>query len=222
MCSMWKKKKQVHDERPQLRMQGLKKFAQHLRVYIFRGLLAIIPIFLSLLALQLLYVLIDKRVMAFLGKFFEVRQIPGLGILLVLVCLYLIGMAASNIAGRGVFRVIEWVGRGIPIIKDIYRIGQQVSESLSHAEKKKTFKKAVLVDWNGKKLWTVAFVAGQIKDEKTGEELLRVFIPFVPNPTSGFIFMVRASETIDPGWTIEEAIKMVVSAAVISPEMIKK
>jgi len=222
MCSMWKKKKQFQGELAQRKMQGLKKFAQHLRVYIFRGLLAIIPIFLSFLALQLLYVLIDKRVMAFLGKFFEVRQIPGLGILLVLVCLYLIGMAASNIAGRGVFRVIEWVGRGIPIIKDIYRIGQQVSESLSHAEKKKTFKKAVLVDWNGKKLWTVAFVAGSMTDERTGEELLRVFIPFVPNPTSGFIFIVKACETIDPGWTIEEAIKMVVSAAVISPEMIKK
>ena len=200
----------------------MKKFFKHLRVYIFRGILATIPIFLSFLAIQLLYVLIDKKVVAFLGKFIEVRHIPGLGILLVLIVLYFIGMIVSNIAGRSIFHFIEHISRSIPIIKDIYRIGKQLSESLSDAEQKKTFQKALLVDWSGRGMWAVAFVAGRIVDEQTGEDLLRVFIPIVPNPTTGFIFIAKESQTIDPGWTIEEAVKMVVSAAVISPAEIKK
>jgi uncharacterized membrane protein len=199
----------------------MKKFIQHLRSYIFRGVLAIIPIFLSFLAIQLLYVLIDKKVMAFLGKFIEVRQIPGLGILLVLVCLYFIGMIVSNIAGRGIFRFIDRIGHGIPLIKAVYQVGKQLSESLSNVEGKQVFKKALLVDCNGNGVWAIAFVAGPIMDQRTGENLYRVFVPIVPNPTSGLIFIVKESQTIDPGWTVEEAVKMVVSAAVISPAEIK-
>ncbi|MCX5682010.1 MAG: DUF502 domain-containing protein [Candidatus Omnitrophica bacterium] len=200
----------------------MKKFIQHLRVYIFRGILAIIPIFLSLLAIQLLYVLIDKKVMVLLGKFIEVRQIPGLGLLLVLVCLYLIGMIVSNIAGRGLFRFIDWIGQGIPVIKAVYHAGKQLSESLSGAEAKQTFKKPLLIDWNDNGVWAIAFVAGQIVDQRTGENLYRVFMPHVPNPATGFIFLVKESQTIDPGWTMEEAIKMVISGGVISPKEIKK
>lgn len=200
----------------------MKKFFSHLRICIFRGILAMIPIFLSFLAIQLLYVLIDKKVVTFLGKFIEVRHIPGLGILLVLLVLYFIGLIVSNIAGRGIFHFIDRVSRSIPVIRDIYKIGKQLSESLSDAEQKKTFQKALIVDWSGNGLWAVAFVAGRMHDERTGEELLRVFIPIVPNPTTGFIFIVKESQTFDPGWTIEEAIKMIVSAAVISPDKIKK
>ena len=78
------------------------------------------------------------------------------------------------------------------------------------------------MDWSGNGVWTVVFVAGQIVDQRTGENLYRVFMPNVPNPVTGFIFIVKESQTIDPGWTMEEAVKMVVSAAVISPKEIKK
>lgn len=200
----------------------MKIFIQHLRSYIIRGLLAIIPIFLCFLAIQLLYVLIDKRVMAFLDKFIEVRQIPGLGILLVLVCLYFIGMIVSNVVGRQAFHFIERVSRRIPIIKAVYQVGKQLSESLSATGETVAFKKVLLVDCNRNGMWTVALVAGSIQDQRTGEALLRVFVPTVPNPTSGFIFIVKENQTIDPGWTVEEGIKMIVSGSIISPREIKK
>ena len=200
----------------------MKKFALHVRTYILRGLLAMIPIFLSFLAIRLLYVLIDKRVMGYLDHYFKVRQIPGLGILLVLVCLYLIGMVVSNVVGRQFFRFLEGLSRRIPVIKAVYQVGKQLSEGLAGVEDKQAFKKVLLVSWNNDGVWAIGFVAGKFVDQRTGENMLRIFVPHVPSPTTGFVFIVKESQTIDPGWTMEEGIKLIVSGGIISPKEIKK
>ena len=200
----------------------MKQFFSHARTYIFRGLLAVIPLLLSVIAIQLLYVLIDKRVVAFLDRFIHVRQIPGLGILLVLICLYFIGLFVSNFVGKQIFSFIGTITERIPVIKAIYQVGKQLSESLSVTGDKQAFKKALLINCVSGGLWTVAFVTGTVKDENTGEEFLKMFVPAVPNPTTGFIFLVKASQTVDPGWTVEEAVKMIVSAGIIAPAQMKK
>ncbi len=200
----------------------MKQFFSHARSYIFRGLLAIIPLALSIIAIRILYFLIDKRVMGFLEQFIHVRQIPGLGILLLLVCLYLIGLVVSNVVGKQIFHLIGSISERIPVIKAIYQVGKQLSEGLSVTEDKQAFKKALLVNCASGAAWTLAFVTGSVKDENTGEDLLKIFVPTVPNPTTGFIFFVKPSQTMDPGWTVEEALKMVVSAGIIAPPQIKK
>ena len=176
----------------------MKNFFAHARSYIFRGLLAIIPLVLSVIALKLLYVLIDKQVVAFIENFISIRHIPGLGILLVLIVLYVIGLIVSNVLGKQLFVFIERITERIPIIKAIYQVGKQLSESLSVTEGRQAFQQALLIDCNNSGVWTVAFVTGRIKDQNTGEELLRMFVPTVPNPTTGFIFLFKhfSSETI--------------------------
>lgn len=198
----------------------MKDFLLHARTYILRGLLAVIPLLLSLVALKILYELIDRRVMSFIEQFVQVRQIPGLGILLVLVCLYFIGLVVSNVLGRQLFLFIEGISNRIPIIKAIYQVGKQFSESLSVTTGKKAFQKALLIDCQNSGVWTVAFVTGHMKNEETGEDYLRMFVPTVPNPTTGFIFLAKPSQTLDPGWSVEEALKMIVSAGIISPAKI--
>jgi uncharacterized membrane protein len=207
---------------PEQKKKAMLAFFAHLRVYIFRGLLAIIPLYLSYLAIRLLYLLIDKRFMIFLGQFWDIRQIPGLGILLILVCLYLIGLIVSNFLGRQLFYFIEGVARRTPLIKAVYHLGKQLSETLAGNGDKPAFQKVLLVDCNNSGIWTVAFMVGEVKDGRDGGVLLKLFVPTVPNPTSGFIFLARQSQTIDPGWTIEEGVKMIVSAAIISPKTINK
>src|SRR6266850_8317266 len=96
-----------------------KNIIQHLRVFILRGLLAIIPLLLCALAVELLYNLIDKRILEFLSRYFEVRKIPGLGILLLLILLYVIGLAVSNFIGSRLLRIIESITQRIPFIKTI-------------------------------------------------------------------------------------------------------
>jgi len=200
----------------------MKDFLIHARSYILRGLLAIIPLLLCITAIRLLYVLIDKQVMKFLAQFIDIRQIPGLGILLLLICLYFIGLIFSNVIGRQIFRFIDHVGDRIPVIKAIYGVGKQLSETLSMSDpQKQAFKKAVLVNTFNGNGWMLGFVVGSIKDQN-GEELLKIFVPSAPHPLTGIIFIVKPSQTLDCGWTVEEALKMVVSIGIISPDGIKK
>ena len=201
----------------------MKNFLKHIRTYIFRGLLAVIPIILCFFVIKLLYELIDRQVMNFLNQFIEVRHIPFLGILLVLVSLYLIGLVVGNFFGRQAFRFIEGIIERIPFIKAVYGVGKQLSESLAvTGEEKKAFKKAVLVHLEHSHLWAPAFVTGEIFDQKTQEKLLMVLVPTAPTPASGFVFAVKPSQVIDPGWTIEECLKALVSVGIITPKEIKK
>jgi len=200
----------------------MKNFFAHTRTYILRGLLAVIPLLLCIVAIKLLYELIDKQVMKFLSHFIDIRQIPGLGILLLLISLYFIGLIFSNVLGRQIFRFIDRISERIPIIKAIYGVGKQLTDTLSMTDpNKQAFKKAVLVNTFNGNGWMLGFVTGAIKD-LNGEELLKVFVPAVPHPLTGIIFIVKPSQTLDCGWTVEEALKMIVSAGIISPEEIKK
>ncbi len=198
----------------------MKRFLAHARKYIFRGLLAIIPIALSYFAVQFLYVVVDRRLTNLVARVIGVR-IPGLGFLVVLVAMYLLGLAASNVVGHQIFGLIERVTRRIPLIRTTYQVGKQLASTLSLPEQQ-IFKRAVLVEYLKPGSWTLGFVTGTIIDHQHRDEsLLKVFIPTPPNPTSGFMVMVREAQVRDPGWTIEEALKTVVSGGIIGPSEIR-
>ncbi len=189
---------------------------QHLRKYIFNGLLAIIPLLLCVLAVQLLYSLIDRRVLEFLN----VRQIPGLGILLLLISLYIIGLVVSNVLGHGFLRFLENITRRIPLIGSIYNVGKQLSQSIiANGSQKQSFKKVVLMRLDTHhEVWCPVFVMSSSTDSQTGEELFFVFVPTAPTPAGGLVFVTKASQTIDPGWSVEEGLKIILSMGLISPK----
>ena len=117
--------------------------------------------------------------------------------------------------------MVEEVTKRLPFIKTTYQVGKQLADSLSLPEKQ-VFKRAVLVDYLKPGIWTIGFVTGTVIDRKNNDEvLLKVFVPTPPNPTSGTMVVVRESETRDPGWTIEDAIRAVVSGGIIGPNEIK-
>jgi uncharacterized membrane protein len=197
----------------------IKPIFNHFKKYVFRGLLAIIPPALCIFVLHLLYVGIDQRVTGVIERFFGVR-IPGLGIILVFLILYLLGFIASNIAGRKLFSLLEYIVRRIPLINTTYQVGKQLSTTLSLPEKQ-VFKRAVLVEYLKPGMWTVGFVTGAIVDKSRDNEiLLKVYIPTPPIPTSGTMVLVRQAQTRDPGWTIEEAMKVVISGGIIGPDYV--
>ena len=198
----------------------MKNFIRHMKTYMVRGLLAIIPLVLSIFVIQILYINIDRRVVGLLDRTIGF-SFPGLGIILSLASLYLLGLIASNIVGKKIFSLIGKVTERLPFIKTTYQVGKQLADSLSLPEKQ-VFKRAVLVDYLKPGIWTIGFVTGQIIDRINNDEvLLKVFVPTPPNPTSGTMVVVRESETRDPGWTIEEAIRAVVSGGIIGPTEIK-
>jgi len=199
----------------------MKNIFKHLQTYIFRGLFAIIPLLLTVIAITLLYKLIDKKVMSFLEQYIEIRHVPGMGILLVLLSLYLIGIIFSNVIGRQVLKFIERVSEKIPIIKFIYQLGKELSESFSLASDKQAFQKVLLVKNLTHEGWMIGFLTGTVKDNLTGEELLRVLIPATHNPLFGYIVVIKPEQTRDPGWSVEETVKAMVSVGIIFPAEIK-
>jgi uncharacterized membrane protein len=146
---------------------------------------------------------------------------PGLGLILVLIVLYLLGIIVSNIIGRKFFGVIEKVTSRIPFVKTTYRIGQQLSTTFSLPEKQ-AFKRAVLVNYLKTGIWTVGFVTGTLIDKKNNDEkLLKVYVPTPPNPASGTMVVVKESDTRDPGWSIEEALSAIISGGILGPGELK-
>ena len=198
----------------------MKKVIDHLKRYIIRGLLAIIPLVLTYFALKILYNNIDQRAVKIIDQFIGF-SFPGLGILLVLISLYILGLLASNVIGRQAFGLLEKITNNIPLIKTTYKIGQQLGVTLSLPEKQ-VFKRAVLVEYLKPGMWTIGFVTGTIidrKDEK--EKLLKVFVPTPPNPISGTMVVVKESQTRDPGWSIDEALSAVLSGGIIGPDELR-
>jgi uncharacterized membrane protein len=198
----------------------MKKLVAHIKKYIFRGLLAVVPLFLTYLAIKLLYTAIDQRAVGLVDRFFGFK-FPGLGIVLVLVTLYILGLLASNVVGKKLFGLLGRITNHIPLIKTTYKVGQQLGATLSLPEKQ-VFKKALLVEYLKPGMWTIGFVTGEVVDRKSNDErLLKVYIPTPPNPTSGTMVVVRETQTRDPGWTIDEALQAVLSGGIIGPEELR-
>ncbi|HBG61739.1 MAG: hypothetical protein A2Y03_01740 [Omnitrophica WOR_2 bacterium GWF2_38_59] len=196
----------------------MKNFLNHLKLYIFRGLMALIPIGLTIFTIRIIYIFIDKRVMGQFEHYIGYR-VPGLGLLLFIIVLYFTGLIASNVLGSRLFSLLEGISNRIPIVKMTYQIGKQLSNTLSLSEKQ-IFNKAVLVEYFKSDTWVIGFVTGELRDDKTGKNLLKVFIPTVPNPTSGFLVIMKESQVKDPHWSVEEAMKMVISGGIIGPNNI--
>jgi uncharacterized membrane protein len=195
------------------------RFLSHIRRFIIRGTLALIPIALPVVAVFLLYGFIDRRLVGLVDKTLHVR-FPGLGIVLLLVTLYLVGLTVSNFIGRRVLEGLESLTERIPIINTAYRIGKQLSGTLGLPEKQ-IFRRPILVPYAYRGIWQLGFVTGEVVSDTDGEVLLKVYVPTPPNPTSGFVYFIPESETRDPGWTVEQAMQCILSGGLIGAPNIK-
>jgi len=197
----------------------MRGFVKHLRTHIFRGLLAVIPIGLCYLVIRFFYLAVDARITKLIDRWLGFR-IPGLGILLVLVSLYLLGLAASNWAGRKAFGLVDLVTTRIPLIKTVYILGKQLADALSLPERG-AFKRVVMVEHFRPGVWSVGFVTAVMQDQKNAEEnLVRVFIPTAPNPTTGFVIILRESQVRNLDWSVPEAMNSIISGGMAGPERI--
>ena len=196
-------------------MRGIFK---HLKTHIFRGLLAVIPLGLSYLVIRFFYLTVDARITKLIDRWLGFRS-PGLGILIVLIILYLLGLAASHWAGRKAFGFVELVTTRIPLIKTVYTLGKQLADAVSLPEKG-AFKRVVMVEHFRPGIWSVGFVTATFKDRDTGEDMFRVFIPTAPNPTSGFLVMLQSSQVKKGAWGVAEAMNSILSAGMVGREEI--
>jgi uncharacterized membrane protein len=147
------------------------------------------------------------------------RQIPGLGLLVVAAALLLTGVFATNIVGQWWLRQGGRVLQRIPIVKSIYSSVKQVSDTL-FSSTGNAFREAVLVQYPRAGSWTIAFVTGRPGGEAahhlTGD-YLSLYVPTTPNPTSGFFLMVPRADVIELAMSVDEALKYIISMGVVAP-----
>ena len=191
---------------------------RHLKTAVFRGFLVLLPLALSFIVLRFLYLAVDQRVAGLLEKRIG-KNIPGLGFLLVLVTLYLLGLIASNLVGRRFFAGVDRISGRVPLVRTTYKLGKQLGNAFS-TPGSGHLKRVVLVEQFRPGVWSVGFVTGHMTDGRTGEKLVRLFLPQGPNPTSGFMIIVREAEVRPIDWTVPEAMNAIISGGISGPDQI--
>jgi uncharacterized membrane protein len=147
------------------------------------------------------------------------RDMTGLGVILVLLVLLITGALASNVLGKWMVRQWDKLFTNIPIVKSIYASVKKVSDTL-FSSSGNAFRQALLVQYPHAGMWTIAFQTGTPVGEvasKLQGEYLSVYVPTTPNPTSGFFLLVKRSDVIELDLSVDEALTYVISMGAVSP-----
>jgi uncharacterized membrane protein len=193
--------------------------------YLITGLLIWIPLVITIWVLNLIVSTMDSTLLLLpeplQPKTWLGFNIPGLGVVLTLVVLLLTGVLAANIIGQRLVSIGEGVLARIPVVKTIYNSVKQVSDTL-FSSSGQAFRKALLVRFPHSDAWTIAFLTGVTGGEvasKLGADMISVYVPTTPNPTSGYFIIVSRSQAIELQMSVDEALKYVISMGVAAPSL---
>ena len=146
--------------------------------------------------------------------------IPGLGIIILTIAMIVIGMFAAGFIGGFFIRLGDWMLKKMPLVSSVYSLLKQIFETFL-SKQNKAFNQVVLVEYPRKGTWVLGFVStnteGEIKDILK-KEMLNVFIPTTPNPTSGFLLFIPKEEVVFLQMTVEQGLKFVISGGIVSPQ----
>ena len=199
--------------------KGKKSFFTSIRNNFIAGVVVLIPIGITLY-LTLFFIKISSKILPkeINPNYYLPYNIPGLEILISIIIITLIGWISLSFLGKKLFDLFETILNKIPILRTIYSAVGQLIETFTKTKDNK--KNVVLVEYPRKGVWAVGFATkentGEIK-KKTGQELINVFVPTTPNPTSGFLLMFPKNEVIYLDLSFEEASKFIVSAGSTNP-----
>jgi uncharacterized membrane protein len=199
---------------------------RNLRSSFITGLLILIPVVATVYILYQLFKALDgllggviNRLLAEIFGYEATVRIPGLGLLALLLLILGTGAAARNYLGRKIFEIGDNLITRVPLVNRIYMTVQQISKAF-FAERREFLKKAVLVEFPKEGSYCVGFYTqdtrGEIQD-KMESDIVGVFVPTTPNPTSGFLLFVPRAEVIELEMPIEEALKLVISGGAVVP-----
>ena len=207
-----------------------KNFQRRIRNVFITGLLITLPIALTWFILQFLLNNFDALSPVFTNILIQLGapipegyRIPFLGLVVTLLIVLIVGWLTTNFFGKKVFQIGELLIEKIPFVRRIYKGSKQVVSSLAEADTS-AFRKVVLIEFPRRGLLAIGFVTGESRGEVqriTRENMLNVFVPTMPNPTSGFLIFSPPEELTEVSMTIEEGIKYVVSGGIVTPPEFK-
>jgi len=184
------------------------------------GILVFVPLYLTFQILKLLIGIMDELIVLF-PPAYGLKDIPGLGIFIAILILILLGAFAHNYFGK---KIIAWgdsvLGK-IPLVRTIYQGLKQITETF-FIRNKGNLQRVVLIQYPRQGIYSIAFVTGVPRSDTqklAGKDLISVFVPTTPNPTSGFFLMVQRDEAIPLDITVEEAFKIIISGGMVDQEV---
>ena len=194
-----------------------------MKKYFITGLLIWIPVVITAWVLNLLVSTMDQTLLL-LPEQWQTKQllgvhIPGMGVIITLIVVFVTGLLAANFIGRRVVSVWDGILTRIPVVKSIYGGVKQVSDTL-FSSTGQAFRKALLVQYPREGAWTVAFLTGTPGGDVVNHlhgEYVSVYVPTTPNPTSGFFLIFRRSDVIELDMSVDDALKYIVSMGVVPP-----
>ena len=206
------------EKKPPIKLLALK-----LRSYLFTGILITAPVVITFWIVVTLVKVFDNIVTPFIPYQFNPNlylpyEIPGIGLIALVSFLIIIGFLTANFFGRWLLKKTEIILQNIPFFKVFYKTIKQVLETILNNQSS-AFRKVVLVEYPRKGVWVIGFTTGETSGEvkkKIRSKLINVFIPTTPNPTSGFLLFVPEKELKYLNIRVDDAIKTVVSAGIVS------
>ena len=202
------------------------KLLTRLRNYLISGLLFWIPLILTIIVIKFFLEFVDGLIpQEYLPEavFNLETSIPGSGIILLLLIILITGILVTNILGRRLVALWERLLNRIPGFRNIYNILKKVSDTVLNTSSQ-SFKKAFLIQYPSKGIWVIAFQSGEYRGEAEsiiGEEIINLFVPTTPNPTSGFFVLIPKKDAFELDISVEDAFKLVISAGVVTPDSVK-
>jgi len=194
---------------------AVKKLTKTIRNQFITGIIIIIPVWVTVLMIRAVINVVD-RTFAYLPPSLQPRtyfSIPGIGLVIALVLIFLIGIFANNFFGKKLITLAENALSKIPIIKTIYQGVKHLTAGIM--SDKKIFSRVVLMEFPIKGLLFIGFVTGEDRTlfpDGSSKKMLKIFIPTTPNPTSGF-FCLAAEDQVKPlDISVDEAFKLIISA----------
>lgn len=195
-----------------------------LRRYIMAGLLVWLPLGVTILVITMLVEMMD-RTLVLLPLRYQPEQflgfhIPGLGVILAVSVVLITGMIVANLFGRKLVEGWESLLARIPLVRSIYSAVKQIAETM-FSSNGQSFRKVLLVEYPRKGLWTLAFQTGTEIGEaqlKTGSDVINIYVPTTPNPTSGFFLMVPREEVVELEMSVDEGLRMIISMGSVVPK----
>ncbi|MEH6830269.1 DUF502 domain-containing protein [Sulfitobacter sp.] len=148
-------------------------------------------------------------------------NVRGIGVIIFLIFTVFIGWLAKGIIGRSFIRFAESLVERTPVVRSIYSGIKQISETI-FAQNERSFETACLIEYPRKGIWAIGFISTEAKGEitektNTGGDIMSVFLPTTPNPTSGFLLFVPKRDVIELDMTVEDSAKLVISAGLVYP-----
>jgi len=194
-----------------------------LRRYLVTGIVIWVPLIVTVLVVRFLLNLMDRTLVVipptYQPEMLLGFKIPGLGLLLSVLILFVTGLVAANFFGRKLVSFSEGIVNRIPLVRSIYSGAKQVAETVL-SDGDTSFKRVMLVQYPRKGVWSLCFQTATDLAEiqsRTESEVVCVFIPTTPNPTSGFILFVPSEDLVELDMSVDEGLRLIISLGVVVP-----